>query len=138
MLMSIGERIKEKRRALNLTQGKLAKLIGSYAADISDWERNKTRPSSDKLSKLAISLKSSTDYLLQGKVENEEIKEGKGEYKMDCVIKLEEIMKSPYILKNEKAELLGYIQMFYEKVKEEKAKDSDKKIHALHKPMKKA
>lgn len=138
MLMSIGERIKEKRKELRLTQGELAKLIGSYAGDISDWERNKTSPCADKLMKLAISLKSTTDYLLQGKTENEETKEGKGKYKMDCVTKLEEIMKSPYIQKNEKAELLGYIQMFYEKVKEETEKDADKKIHSLHKTKKNA
>ena len=136
MSSTIGSRIKEKRKGLNLTQGDLAKLIGSYAGDISDWERNKTRPSADKLRKLAIHLKSTTDYLIQGKIETEEIKEGKGTYKMDCVSKLEAIMKSPYIQKNEKAELLGYIQMYYEKLKEESEKDSARKIHALPKTMK--
>lgn len=127
MLDSIGQRIKGKRKELGLTQEKLAKLCGNYTSDISDWEKNKTKPSLDKVSILAINLKTTTDFLIQGAITNKE----EGGQKMDCVIKLEMLMESPYLQKNEKAELLGYIQMFYEKEKTEREKDARKKIQTI-------
>lgn len=128
MIKTIGERIKEKRKTLKMKQRELAEHTDSYPADISDWELNKTKPSAEKIRKLAMSLKTTTDYLIQG--EDKTTKEEGTE--MDCIVKLRQIIDSPYLQKNEKAELLGYIQMFYEKEKEEREKDTEKKIQTLH------
>ena len=125
MLNTIGKRIREKRKAMKMTQTRLAELTQKHAPDISDWENDKNTPGGENIKKLATILKTTTDYLIIGGAEKKE------ETEMNCITKLKNIINSPYLQKNEKAELLGYIQMFYEKEKEERGRDEDKKIHTL-------
>ena len=56
-------RIKELRRAKNLTQEELAKEINVTQGAISQWEKGLAQPTSDKLPELAKALGCSIDEL---------------------------------------------------------------------------
>jgi transcriptional regulator with XRE-family HTH domain len=62
--MSIGERIKKRRRLLEMTQQELAKAIGVTPQHISAIEQGKRDPSLSSLAKLARELGVTTDYLV--------------------------------------------------------------------------
>jgi len=77
--MSIGERIREKREALNLTQQELAKVLGVTPQHISVVEQDKRVPSFAFLIKLAEKLGVSIDYLVSGKA-------AQGEIMLDAIV----------------------------------------------------
>ena len=62
--MLIGDRIKELRNKLGLSQSELGNRIETDGSVISRWETNKTRVSQRYIVKLAKALGTSTDYLL--------------------------------------------------------------------------
>lgn len=64
--MTLGQRIKEKRKAAALTQGQVADYFGIKAPSVSEWESGKSAPDKDKLAPLARLLKTSVNYLLEG------------------------------------------------------------------------
>lgn len=64
--MTIGDRIKELRNQLDLTQSDLAELVGLTYIQIGRYEKNKSNPSADVLQKLAVALHTTTDYLMNG------------------------------------------------------------------------
>lgn len=71
--MNTGERIREVREKRNLTQEELAKKAEISKGFLSDVENNKRNISSQGLLRIANELGASVDYLLAGKViENEE------------------------------------------------------------------
>lgn len=61
-----GEKLKELRKQKNLSQGKLAKLLGVHPTHISRYERGIIHPTSRLLQKLAEVLDVSADSLLEG------------------------------------------------------------------------
>jgi transcriptional regulator with XRE-family HTH domain len=65
--MGLGERIKERREELGLTQLQLARALGVTPQHISVIEKNKRAPSLDSLAKLAQELGVTTDYLITSK-----------------------------------------------------------------------
>ncbi|MDP2973011.1 MAG: helix-turn-helix transcriptional regulator [Deltaproteobacteria bacterium] len=65
--MSLGERTKERRQALKITQQDLAQSVGMTPQHISAIEQGKWAPSVTLLPKLAEELGVTTDYLLCGK-----------------------------------------------------------------------
>lgn len=71
--MTLGERIKLKRKGLKLTQKQLAEKLGLDHTTISKWESNTYEPDAISLNKLSEVLSTSVDYLLTGK--NKEIYE---------------------------------------------------------------
>lgn len=62
--MSLGKRIREKRKELGLTLQQLGDVFGVTRSSVSDWESGKTRPDQTKLVKLADVLNTSLDFLL--------------------------------------------------------------------------
>lgn len=62
--MSLGHRIKDKRRVSGMTQPEFAELVGVSLTTIRRWEGETTKPSADMLQKLAHALNTSTGYLL--------------------------------------------------------------------------
>lgn len=73
---NFGNRLKQKRKAKNLTQGQLAQLLGMEKHNaISNWENDVAKPSADDLEKLSEILETSTDWLLKG-VEKYNIPQG--------------------------------------------------------------
>ena len=68
--MLIGDRIKELRNKLGLSQTELGNKIETDGSVISRWETNKARVSQRYIVKLAKALGTSTDYLLGEKIES--------------------------------------------------------------------
>ena len=65
--MTLGERIKDRRQILKLTQEQLAKAVGLTPQHISAIEQDKRTPSLSSLAKLAEELGVTVDYLVTGK-----------------------------------------------------------------------
>lgn len=61
---AFGERLARIRKERGFTQVELADKIGSIQAILSDYERGKSKPSSDMLAALALALEVSCDELL--------------------------------------------------------------------------
>lgn len=62
--MEVGNRIKQLRKSLHLTQKQLADKINVSSQVISNWERGYTEIGQEDLRELANALDCSTDYLL--------------------------------------------------------------------------
>ena len=65
--MSLGQRIKQRREILKITQQELAQTLGMTPQNISLIEKDKSIPSLAVVSKLAEQLGASIDYLVCGK-----------------------------------------------------------------------
>lgn len=63
--MTLGDRIREKRKAKGMTLQQLGNVFGITRSSVSDWERGETRPGSSKLVRLAEVLDSSVEELLE-------------------------------------------------------------------------
>ena len=62
--MTLGNKISERRKQLNLSQEQLGKLVGVGKKTISNWEKGSTEPNASNIVLLARSLDISTDKLL--------------------------------------------------------------------------
>ena len=62
--MSVGDRIKQLRKSLHLTQKQLADKVKVSPQVISNWEREYTEPGSEDIKLLSEALKQSADYIL--------------------------------------------------------------------------
>lgn len=62
--MRIIDRVDELLKEKDLTSKQLAQDIGISAGNITDWRKDKSRPSSEVVAKIAVYLSVSTDYLL--------------------------------------------------------------------------
>jgi transcriptional regulator with XRE-family HTH domain len=65
--VSLGERVKQSRHALKITQQELARAVGITPQHISAIEQGKWAPSISLLPKLAEELGVSIDYLVSGR-----------------------------------------------------------------------
>lgn len=63
-LMHIGQRIRERRKALGLSQAVLGEYFNISSVSVSEWERMISKPDQDKLPKLARLLKTTVSSLL--------------------------------------------------------------------------
>lgn len=66
--MSFGKRLLEARKAKGLSQGEVAKVLGTKGPAIGRYERDEMKPSIDVAAKLSDLLEVSLDYLV-GKVD---------------------------------------------------------------------
>lgn len=62
----VGARIRQARRAKDLTQTALGDLIGVDQSRVAEWEREQHTPSGDNLRRLAAALGATPDQLLDG------------------------------------------------------------------------
>ena len=69
----VGERIKNLRQQLGLTQAELADKVGFTSQTVSNWESGSREPDIEALVKLSSLFNVSLDYLLSGKMEEEKI-----------------------------------------------------------------
>lgn len=91
--MSVGNRIRTLRRAMNLSQPELAKKAKVGQSTISDLENDKKGTSAEKMDAIAEALNTTTKYLLSGKDDsfipnNEQTKEFNFESKKEKNIEL--------------------------------------------------
>lgn len=75
--MEVGQRIRDYRKELNLSQEDLAEVIYVSRQTISNWENNKSYPDIHSLLRLSEIFQTSLDELIKGDIEimKEEIKE---------------------------------------------------------------
>ena len=64
--MTISERIFERLEQLSMTQKEFAQKTGIQQSTISEWKKNKTNPSSDKILAICKALEVSPEWLLSG------------------------------------------------------------------------
>lgn len=67
--MNIGDRIKELRNQKKLTQAELGEMVGLTYIQIGRYETGKSAPSSDGVQKLAQALDTTTDFLMNGSLD---------------------------------------------------------------------
>lgn len=65
-MKTIGQRIKERRLELKLSQRSLGKRAGVAHVTISQWERDETSPRGDNLFKLAEALSVEPGWIIRG------------------------------------------------------------------------
>lgn len=68
--MEFKDRIKQARVKKGLSQSQLAKAIGVHVTNISRYERGENRPASDVLARLANELDVTSDYLMDGSMDD--------------------------------------------------------------------
>lgn len=68
--MSFAERLKRARQDKGLSQSDLAKEVGIHYTQIGRYENKGANPAADILAKLANALEVSSDFLMNGSVEN--------------------------------------------------------------------
>ena len=90
--MVFGQRLREARKKLNLTQAELAQIIGVKAAEVSQYESNKRTPRQPILNKLLDTLHITADEVLGREIsvrddENYEIKLAKEDLQILSQIK---------------------------------------------------
>ncbi len=64
--MTISERIFERLEHLSITQKEFAERAGIQQSTISEWKKNKTNPSSDKILAICRALDVTPEWLLSG------------------------------------------------------------------------
>ena len=64
--MTISERVFERIRQLNMTQKDFSEKTGILQSTISEWKKNKTNPSSDKIMTICRALDVPPEWLLSG------------------------------------------------------------------------
>lgn len=64
--MTISDRIFERLSQLSMTQKEFAEKTGILQSTISEWKKNKTNPSSDKILAICHTLDVSPEWLLSG------------------------------------------------------------------------
>lgn len=62
--MTFGEKLRESRTVLNLSQKQLADRINAKPNSVSDWENNKNKPTLDTMELLCRVLNITPNYLL--------------------------------------------------------------------------
>ena len=64
--MTSSERIFERLNQLSMTQKEFAAKTGIQQSTISEWKKNKTNPSSDKIMAICVALDVTPEWLLSG------------------------------------------------------------------------
>ncbi len=111
--MTISDRIFERIKQLSMTQKEFAKKAGIQQSTISEWKKNKTNPSSDKILAICKALDVSPEWLLSGV----DPAENRGKNQMYYTVDLSTdsgILVSEFnkLEKQERDRILGYVAAF--------------------------
>lgn len=101
-MQTIGDRIKKKRKELNLTQLELANKLNVTDRAVSKWEQNDGNPDFSLLTSLAEILNVSLDYLITGKEKEINLDDRDAFKRMEYLIKKDDVdnfVKFNYIKK---------------------------------------
>ncbi len=72
-LVEMGERISHKRKEKNLTQEKLAEIVGISLQTVSNIECGKKAARPENIAKICVALETTADYVMLGKKSKEEL-----------------------------------------------------------------
>ena len=111
--MTISERIFERLEQLSMTQKEFAQKAGIRQSTISEWKKNKTNPSSDKILAICKALDVSPEWLLSGVDPAESRGKNQQYYTVDLStdsgILVSEFNK---LEKSQRDRILGYVAAF--------------------------
>ncbi|HGJ5877091.1 MAG TPA: helix-turn-helix domain-containing protein [Arsenophonus sp.] len=89
-MKSIGQRIRLRRKELELTQKQLGKKVGVSHVAISQWEKEETEPNGDNLLSLADALMCTPEYIIRGTTTTRSNRDQNNNYKYSRLTKTEE------------------------------------------------
>ena len=126
--MTISDRIFERLRQLSMTQKEFAEKTGIQQSTISEWKKNKTNPSSDKILAICRTLDVSPEWLLSG-VDPAASRGRNHEYYVIDVNTDTGILVSEFnqLDKSQRDRILGYVEAF-SSMYEDKDNREEKKI----------
>lgn len=111
--MTISERIFERLKQLDMSQKEFSEKTGILQSTISEWKKNKTNPSSDKILSICQTLDVSPEWLLSGVDPAASRGKNKKYYvvdvKTDTGFLIEDFNK---LDKSERDRILGYAEAF--------------------------
>ena len=111
--MTISERIFERLKQIEMTQKEFSERTGILQSTISEWKKNKTNPSSDKIMIICKVLDVSVEWLLSG-TDPAEGREKNHRYYVVDVDTDTGILVHDYnrLSKEQRDRVLGYAQAF--------------------------
>ena len=113
--MTISERIIERLKQLSMTQKEFAKKAGIQESTISEWKKNRTNPSSDKILAICRALDVSPEWLLSGVEPHGHRGNPREWYAIDAETDCGRLMTMFNAMNKGKQErLLGYAEALYE------------------------
>ncbi|WP_026657121.1 helix-turn-helix domain-containing protein [Butyrivibrio sp. AC2005] len=117
--MTISDRIFERIEQLSMTQKEFSRKAGIQQSTISEWKKNKTNPSSDKILAICKALDVTPEWLLSGVDPSENRGRNQSYYTVDLStdtgILVAEFNK---LEKQERDRILGYVAAFVAMQKE--------------------
>lgn len=112
--MTISERIFERLEDLDMTQKEFSQKTGIQQSTISEWKKNKTNPSSDKILVICSALDVTPEWLLSGV--NPVANRGKNQeyYVVDLNSDAGLLMsKFNKLDKSQRDRIFGYVEAFF-------------------------
>ena len=82
--MTISDRIFERLQQLSISQKEFARKAGIQQSTISEWKKNKTNPSSDKILAICKALDVTPEWLLSGVDPAASFGNGETDYRVQC------------------------------------------------------
>ena len=119
--MTISERVFDRLRQLSMTQKEFARRTGIMESTISEWKKNKTNPSSDKILAICRALEVSPEWLLSGV----DPAASRGKNQMYYVIDIDTdtgklVAEFNQLDSSYRERILGYVEAFASIMKEKK------------------
>lgn len=113
--MTISERIFERIKQLSMTQKEFAEAAGIQQSTISEWKKNKTNPSSDKILAICKALDVTPQWLLSGVDPAASRGKNHGYYVVETGTDTGELVSAFNQLdKSQRDRVLGYVAAFKE------------------------
>lgn len=116
--MTISDRIFERLQQLSMPQKEFARKAGIQQSTISEWKKNKTNPSSDKILAICNALDVTPEWLLSGV--DPAASRGKNQdfYTVDIHSEMGQLITEFNALdKGQRDRILGYVEAFYTMMK---------------------
>ncbi|MBD7967710.1 helix-turn-helix domain-containing protein [Paenibacillus sp. Sa2BVA9] len=131
--MTIGERLTQLRNKKNLTQDQMSDALNVKRARYNAWENNISKPDIDMIRKLAAYHKVTTDYLLLGEVNSDNVipewatSKDKRDFKKMLEEDSEIMFDGVPITEDDKEKIIRVMEaMFWDAKKKNKRKSIDK------------
>ena len=122
--MTISDRIFDRLKQLSMTQKELAERTGIQQSTISEWKKNKTNPSSEKILGICNVLKVTPEWLLSGVDAAASREKNLRYYVVDISSDMGQlIMEFNRLDKSQQDRIMGYVEAFA--AMKEKRKMSD-------------
>ncbi len=113
MIMTISDRIFERLKQIDMTQKEFSEKTGIRQSTVSEWKKNRTNPSSDKIMGICEAIGVSPEWLLSG-VDPAKSRAKNREYYVVDAYTDTGILISEYnkLDKSQRDRILGYVEAF--------------------------